>query len=123
MKLTQNLKKVRGIRNEIRMLTHAYMDQRTSVGTKLTIAILSLIYIINPVDVLPEILPLLGIVDDTMIIPLLMWILIPNTVLDDARKYVAQQEKDKPKKHHWLWWIIVGILLIAVSLFFVHLAR
>lgn len=104
MKLIQNIKKIRGIRSEIHMLTRAYMDDRTPVMTKLVIAILSLIYVINPVDILPEILPLLGIVDDAMIIPILMWILIPNTVLHDARMHIAQQEKNKPQKKHWFLW-------------------
>ena len=107
MKLIQNIKKIRGIRSEIRMLARAYMDDRTPVGIKLIIAILSLIYVINPVDVLPEILPLLGIVDDAMIIPLLMWILIPNTVLNDARIYITQEEKKKPKKKHWFLWVLL----------------
>ena len=109
MKLLQNIKKIRGIRSEIRMLARAYMDNRTPVGTKFVIAILSLIYVINPVDVLPEILPLLGIVDDAMIIPLLMWILIPNSVLNDARTSIIEQEKKKPKKKHWMLWILLCV--------------
>lgn len=109
MKLLQNIKKIRGIRNEIRMLARAYMDNRTPVGTKFVIAILSLIYVINPVDVLPEILPLLGIVDDAMIIPLLMWILIPNAVLNDARMSIIAQEKKKPQKKHWIVWLLLCV--------------
>ncbi|MCB9806930.1 DUF1232 domain-containing protein [Candidatus Peribacteria bacterium] len=35
------------------------MDARTPVTTKLIIAILALIYIVSPVDIAPDILPLL----------------------------------------------------------------
>lgn len=103
------------------MLARAYMDDRTPVGTKLTIAILSLVYVINPVDVLPEILPLLGIVDDAMIIPLLMWILIPNSVLNDARTYIAQEDKKKPKKKHWFFWGVMLCILLAIIALVIYL--
>jgi uncharacterized membrane protein YkvA (DUF1232 family) len=95
------------------------MDSRTPVITKLIIAIISVIYIVSPIDILPEILPLLGIVDDTMIIPLMMWIMIPNNILDDARKYVTAHTKKQ--KYHWILWsgfIAISIIIITVIYLF-----
>jgi uncharacterized membrane protein YkvA (DUF1232 family) len=78
--------------------------------TKLTIATLALIYIISPIDILPDILPLFGITDDIMIIPLLMWILLPNNILDDARKHV---ETTKPATtSHWKRNTLITIVLL-----------
>lgn len=86
------------------------MDARTPLGTKLIIALLALVYIVSPIDLAPDFLPLLGISDDMLIIPVLMWILLPNAVLDDARKYVAVVEKKEVHAHHWIFWICVNIL-------------
>ncbi len=115
MSFFKNIKKIHSIKSEIRTLARAYMDDRTELVTKLIIAILSLAYIVSPVDILPDFLPLLGITDDVLIIPLLMWILIPNNILEDARKYVANIEKKEPHSHHWIFWTcmsILGIMLV-----------
>lgn len=102
MKLFQNIKKIRGIQKEIHVLTRTYMDDKTPVKTKLIIAIISLVYTVNPIDILPEFLPLIGIADDIMIFPILMWILIPNSVLHDARINIEQKENNPPLKKHWI---------------------
>ena len=115
MGFLKNIKKIHSIKSEVRTLARAYMDDRTELVTKLIIAILSLAYIVSPVDILPDFLPLLGITDDVLIIPLLMWILIPNNILEDARKYVANIEKKEPHSHHWIFWTcmsILGIMLV-----------
>ena len=47
-------------------------------------------------------LPLFGISDDILVIPLLMWILIPNHILDDARE-IRRRARKKPHSHHWIF--------------------
>lgn len=95
------------------MLFRAYTDPRTPVMTKLVIALLALIYIVSPIDIAPDILPLLGIADDIMIIPVIMWILLPNNILDDARTYVATHTQKKTS--HWLR----NILIVSASIIIV----
>lgn len=74
----------------------------------------ALLYIVVPLDVIPELLPLLGILDDTMIIPILMWLLIPETVLDDARKHVAMTGKKKTHVHRWILWTCAAAIVVLV---------
>ena len=115
MGLFKNIEKIHSIKSEIYTLAHAYMDSRTSLTTKLIIALLALVYIVSPIDILPDFLLLIGISDDALIIPFLMWILIPNDILEDARKYVAVHEKKEPHSHHWIFWTcmsILGLMLI-----------
>lgn len=88
------------------------MDARTPTRTKLTIAVIAIIYILSPIDIAPDILPLLGIVDDVFIIPLMMWIGLPNAVLDDARTYIQKEDATKPKKRHWFLWIFLILCLL-----------
>ena len=114
MSFLRNIKKIHSIKSEIRTLARAYMDERTELVTKLTIALLSLAYIVSPIDILPDFLPVIGITDDILIIPVLMWILIPNTILEDARKYVANQEKKETHSHHWIFWTCISLLGIML---------
>ena len=65
-----------------------------------------------PFDILPEFLLLLGITDDILILPLLMWTFIPNNILDDARAYVTKNETPGKKGHHWILWTIAGFALV-----------
>mgnify|MGYP000961949000 CR=1 FL=1 len=115
MKILQNLKKIHGLRSEIRTLARAYMDERTSMISKLTIARLALVYIISPIDIAPDIFPLIGITDDMIVIPLLMWFFIPNNILDDARRHIAILEKKDTHTHGWIFWmcmVILGLMLL-----------
>lgn len=90
--------------------------------TKLTIAILGLAYIISPIDIAPDILPLLGLTDDIIVLPLMMWILLPQNVLEDARKYEENKKIKNSKKKHWFLWIFLIVLLtIAVYFLFKYL--
>ena len=113
MSLLKSLKKIRWIKSEIQTLKRAYMDARTPTSTKLTIAVIASIYILSPVDIAPDILPLLGIVDDVFIIPFMMWILLPNKILDDARAHVAKEKKES-HSHHWILWTFSVILCVLM---------
>lgn len=114
MSLFHNLRKIHGIKSEIRTLVRAFRDDRTSMITKLSIGLLALAYIISPIDIAPDILPLLGISDDALIIPLLMWILIPNHILDDARRHIAMIDKKESHKHSWIFWLCIIMLSIML---------
>lgn len=110
-----NIRKIHSLKSEFRTLIRAYKDERTELVTKLTIALLALVYIVSPIDILPDFMPFLGISDDILIIPVLMWMLIPDEVLEDARKHVALLEKKESHSHHWIFWTcmsLLGIMLI-----------
>ena len=92
MSLLHNLKKIHSIKSEVRVLTRAFQDIRTPTLTKVVAGLLVLVYVISPIDIAPDVLPLLGISDDIMIIPLILWILLPNNIIDDARKHIASLE-------------------------------
>ena len=114
MKIFQSIKKIHSVKSEIRALARAFIDIRTPLLTKLAISLLSLAYIVSPIDILPDFMPIIGLTDDILVIPILMWILIPNFILDDARKYVAALEKKEPHSHHWIFWICVSLLGIML---------
>lgn len=61
-------------RNELAVLWRAFLDPTTPLWLKA--AMLGVVaYLISPIDLIPEFLPLLGIVDDLVLVPLMVsWI-------------------------------------------------
>lgn len=115
MKFTDNFKKIHGIKSEIKTFVRAYRDERTPMARKLLIGMLILIYVINPIDLAPDFLPILGIADDIIVIPIILWILLSNDVLDDARTFIAKTENRDKHSHHWLFWICLNTLGIMLA--------
>ena len=53
-----------------------------------------LLYLIDPLDLFPDIVPLLGWADDAVIVPAGLWLasrFIPPQVMDDARQRFAKK--------------------------------
>lgn len=68
-------------------LAFAFMDPRTPLAAKLLIGA-SLLYAASPIDLIPDFIPVLGQLDDVVLVPLTLWLasrLTPPQVLEDAR--------------------------------------
>ncbi|MBP9040916.1 MAG: DUF1232 domain-containing protein [Anaerolineaceae bacterium] len=96
---------------------YAALDSRTPWYAK-AIAGLVTAYAFSPIDLVPDFVPIMGYLDDLILIPAgiaLTLKLIPAEVMRDARVKAAEQEK-RPVN----WWVGALIILIwAVILFFV----
>ena len=82
-------------------------------------------YLFSPIDLIPDFIPVLGYLDDLVLVPLgiaLALKMIPQDVLDECRKEArAAIGQDKPT--HWAaaavivaMWLAVGVLVIAIIL-------
>jgi uncharacterized membrane protein YkvA (DUF1232 family) len=56
---------------EIFVLYFAMQDKRAPVHAKL-VALFSLLYLLSPIDLIPDIIPFAGYLDDVLIVPLLL---------------------------------------------------
>jgi uncharacterized membrane protein YkvA (DUF1232 family) len=107
------------LKQEIFVLIEAYSDTRTPIVAKLIIA-LAVGYFLSPIDLIPDFIPILGALDDLLIVPSLIWLaiqLLPDEVLTDARKKVIANPP-KLQKNNWifgLFIILIWILLIYLS--------
>ena len=107
------------IKKDILVLYFAYQNPQTGILPKIIIFI-TLGYALSPVDLIPDFIPVLGYIDDIIIIPLLVLLsikLIPSKVLCDAR--VRAEKEMITLKKNWFFgilviliWILLGILLI-----------
>ncbi|MGC1631904.1 MAG: DUF1232 domain-containing protein [Gelidibacter sp.] len=119
MKILTRLKaKVKILKNQIHILRIAYSDKRTPLIAKLLIG-LTVGYLLSPIDLIPDFIPILGILDDLIIVPILISIsikLIPKIVLSDAKKEL-KTNPEKIKKNNWFFAVLIIIFWICIAYF------
>ncbi len=79
--------RARALKTEVYGLYLAYKDPRTPWYAKVFSALL-LGYAFSPIDLIPDFIPVLGYLDDLVIIPLGAWIamrMIPSQVMEESR--------------------------------------
>lgn len=83
----------KSLKREIKVYKLVLKDKRTQRVAKFFLG-LAVSYIFLPFDLIPDFIPVLGHVDDVIIIPLLIYIalkLIPNEVILDNRRKLNEQ--------------------------------
>ncbi|GAF85224.1 unnamed protein product [marine sediment metagenome] len=89
--------KVKKLKQEIYALYLAYKDPRVSWYAKIFIVIL-VGYVISPIDLIPDFIPIIGYLDDLIILSLgivLAIKMIPREVMEECQKESAKGIKDK----------------------------
>ncbi|RYF88600.1 MAG: DUF1232 domain-containing protein [Chitinophagaceae bacterium] len=119
MQLLDNLKKrAKQLKAEAQVLMLAYTDKRTPLMAKILIGI-TVGYLMSPIDLIPDFIPVLGLLDDIIIVPLLIALsikLIPAEVLAETR----QKIKDNPqkyKKNNWVFAVIIVLIWLTILYF------
>ncbi len=102
---------------EIKALYLAYKHPKTPWYAKVCMAVV-LGYALSPIDLIPDFIPVLGYLDDLIIVPAGIYLtlkMIPQSVMSECReKALTTQLSTKAK------WIIAGII-IAVWLLIIYL--
>jgi uncharacterized membrane protein YkvA (DUF1232 family) len=91
--------KARALKRETLVLYLAARDPRTPRAAKLVIAIV-VAYALSPIDLIPDFIPILGCLDDLVLLPLGVYLainMIPATVLADARQAAQEANGDLAK--------------------------
>ncbi len=101
--------KAKALKKEVYALSLALQDARVPWYAK-GLAFIILAYAVSPVDLIPDFIPVLGLLDDIILIPLGIMLLlrfIPSEVMEDCRSK-AQDLKTIPKPLLWF-----GIAFVA----------
>lgn len=112
----------RQIKSEIYALSLAYRDPRTPWYARAAAAAV-VAYAFSPIDLIPDFIPVLGYLDDLVLLPLgiklaLSW--IPPQVMLDCRRRAAE-DLSVEKKVNWLaagLIIALWLFLAAAAIFF-----
>ena len=81
----------RAIKRDVVVVWFAARDPRTPWGVRL-LALAVAAYALSPIDLIPDFIPVLGYLDDVLLVPLgllLVMRLLPPEVLADARRQAA----------------------------------
>lgn len=115
----------RRLKTEINVLAVVYRDPRTPWYAKALI-FLVIAYSLSPVDLIPDFVPLLGYLDDLILVPAgiaLAIKLVPEEIFADAREKIAGQPESAGISGWWagvliiLFWVCI-ILWVARSIWF-----
>ena len=112
-----NLKeRAKELKTDIPAVFLALRDKETPVSAKV-IAALAVAYALSPIDLIPDFIPVIGYLDDVLLLPLLIaWAvkLIPEEVWTRCREEAKGMWADgRPKKWYYALPIVVFWLLIV----------
>lgn len=108
------------LKSDIPAIFLALKDKDTPVATKMLAAI-TVAYALSPIDLIPDFIPVLGYLDDLLILPALAALtikLIPKEKLDYYRTEAeGMWENGKPKRWYYavpiiLFWLIIIVMVI-----------
>ena len=124
MSIRERIKKfLNKVNNAVMSIYFAYQDPRTPRYLKV-ISFVLIAYVFSPLDLIPDFIPILGQLDDFILIPLVVFLLIkllPKEVYQEAKKKVeTTDEREKPKMWQGIViitaiWVLIGIM-IALSI-------
>ncbi|WP_246944945.1 YkvA family protein [Bacillus pinisoli] len=99
------------VKRQIFVLYLAYKDERVPLYAKIFTACV-VAYAFSPIDLIPDFIPILGYVDDLIIVPIgiiLALRMIPKEIIVDCEIRAENMIKNKKPKN---WWVGSLILLI-----------
>lgn len=112
MKLKERAKK---LKSDIPAIYFALTDKRTPWYAK-ALAAITIGYALSPVDLIPDFIPVLGYLDDLLLLPALAALvirLIPKDVMDECRvRAEGLWENGKPKR----WYYAIPIVVVWIAL-------
>jgi uncharacterized membrane protein YkvA (DUF1232 family) len=109
--------KGKNLKKEIGALYLAYKRKDIPIYTKVIIMAI-VAYALSPIDLIPDFIPILGILDDLIILPLgiaLAVRLIPKDVMDQCRIDAERQYNKIKKKSYLFAFVIVLIWLVLIT--------
>lgn len=86
---------------------------------------LTLLYALAPIDLIPDFIPVIGLLDDLILVPLGLWLtvkLIPSAIWAECKAEAEARELQPPPKD-WRGTILIVILWLILLTFGVWVVR
>lgn len=108
---------VRQLVAEVVVLWFCTRHPRTPLFAK-AIAVAVVAYAFSPIDLIPDFIPVLGYLDDLLILPLGIWLvlkLVPQDVLSECREQAARwQSGNETRPRNYLAAVLVIVFWLAL---------
>lgn len=110
------------LKTDIPAIFLSLKDKDTPILAKI-LAGITVIYALSPIDLIPDFIPVLGYLDDVLLLPMLVALtlkFIPKSIIERNRKEAEGMWQDgKPKKWYYaipvvMIWIIIIVILLKV---------
>lgn len=107
------------LKRDVVALSLAARDPRVPIGAKIVAAAVAA-YALSPIDLIPDFIPVLGLVDDLLIVPAGIWLavrMIPKELLDEHRAQEAIETRPVSQVGLvvvFLCWIALGYGIVAL---------
>ena len=109
----------RTVKRDVFILSLAARDPRVPWYAKVVAACVAA-YAFSPIDLIPDFIPILGYLDDVIIVPLgivLAMRLIPPALLEEHRRTAIERSQQRPTSYGGaamilLMWFVVGVALL-----------
>ena len=88
------------IKGDVMLLWFARNHPKTPMHAKL-LAMFVVAYALSPIDLIPDFIPVLGYLDDVLILPLFIWLavrMLPEEALEDSREKAMLWKERMPSK-------------------------
>jgi uncharacterized membrane protein YkvA (DUF1232 family) len=102
--------KARRLRSDARVLCLALGDRRVPWYARALAAVV-VAYAVSPIDLIPDFIPVLGLLDDLVVIPAGMYLvfrLVPAEVIAECRAREAQQPASGRMR-----WLAAGVIVLV----------
>jgi uncharacterized membrane protein YkvA (DUF1232 family) len=112
--------KTKQITQNLSILYIAYKRKDVPITAKI-IVVIAVVYALSPLDLIPDFIPVLGYLDDLIILPLLIYLsikLIPKNIFDECKEKAKEIKIDgKYKKWYYgipiiIIWTLIGIVIL-----------
>ncbi len=87
-------------------------------GSQKVIAVVAVAYAFSPIDLIPDFIPILGLLDEAIILPMLIWLAVrftPQQVILDAEQQ-AEEWLDQQERRPQNYLVAVLIILVWITL-------
>ena len=112
--------KAKQLKKDVPAVFLALKDKKTPWYAKV-FALLTVVYALSPIDLIPDFIPVLGYLDDLIILPALVALTIKFIPRDVFEKYREQAQdmwqNGKPKRWYYaipiiLFWVLIVLLIV-----------
>ena len=107
--------KAKALKQEVYALSLAAKDSRVPWYAKV-FAVLIMGYVLSPIDLIPDFIPVIGYVDDFILVPMgiiLLIKMIPKEVLEECREK-AKAHHGRMKGRHWIAASVIILIWLTV---------